>query len=592
MLGSTPKGEPLGRAALRVAGLDAGRHALLLEMLAALARAQEPEAVWTELGGQLKWLLDFERCDVAVINPDGQTYHLQTVFEARPGIFRVREAHISLAAGLLGVLLQRGTPDLLLELPSDHGAPLTVVDPWLEGGSLASVFTVRLHVQGQTVGGLHVGRARAGGYAATDVGIVRQVAAQLSLVVERWQWRAVQRTTVAALHQSEALNHRLLESSGDAISLLDLAGHLLLMNPSGQRAWEIDDLTPYLGASWVACWEGAVPQAAAAVAAAASGASGHFERWYRTRRSATLTWWDVLVTPIQDRRGQPERLLAIARDITERKAAARALQRAHDRLEQRVQERTAALHREMAERQRLEREAQRAQHFALLGQLAAGMSHEIRNPLGAVFLHVDVLAEELQDPSPDSPAAVTDALAEIKTHLARIDNLVQDYLTLVRVGAIERTLQDVGTALQAWVEEWQALAAAGGIIFQWDGLATLGESRCHPSTFRRALLNLVQNAGEAMPAGGTLTLTSQETATHVQLALRDTGSGIPAVQLVRIFEPLYTTKPGGTGLGLYIVHEIVAAHEGQVTVENVVDQGTTVTVTLPRRTTAASPRAP
>ena len=592
MLGSTPKGEPLGRAALRVAGLDAGRHALLLEMLAALARAQEPEAVWTELGGQLKWLLDFERCDVAVINPDGQIYHLQTVFEARPGIFRVREAHISWAAALLGVLLQRGTPDLLLELPSDHGAPLTAVDPWLEGGSLASVFTVRLHVQGQTVGGLHVGRARAGGYAATDVGIVRQVAAQLSLVVERWQWRAVQRTTVAALHQSEALNHRLLESSGDAISLLDLAGHLLLMNPSGQRAWEIDDLTPYLGASWVACWEGAAPQAAAAVAAAASGASGHFEGWYRTRRSATLTWWDVLVTPIQDRRGQPERLLAIARDITERKAAARALQRAHDRLEQRVQERTAALHREMAERQRLEREAQRAQHFALLGQLAAGMSHEIRNPLGAVFLHVDVLAEELQDPSPDSPAAVTDALAEIKTHLARIDNLVQDYLTLVQVGAIERTFQDVGTALQAWVEEWQALAAAGGIIFQWDGLATLGESRCHPSTLRRALLNLVQNAGEAMPAGGTLTLTGQETATHVQLALRDTGSGIPAVQLARIFEPLYTSKPGGTGLGLYIVHEIVAAHEGQVTVESVVDQGTTVTVTLPRRTTAASPRAP
>lgn len=243
-----------------------------------------------------------------------------------------------MAAGLLGVLLQRGTPDLLLELPSDHGAPLTVVDPWLEGGSLASVFTVRLHVQGQTVGGLHVGRARAGGYAAAEVEIVRQVAAQLSLVVEPWQWRAVQRTTVAALHQSEALNHQLLESSGDAISLLDLAGHLLLMNPSGQRAWEIDDLAPYLGASWVACWEDAAPQAAAAVAAAARGTPGHFEGWYRTRRSATLTWWDVLVTPIQDRRGQPARLLAIARDITERKAAAQALQHAHDQLEQRVQE--------------------------------------------------------------------------------------------------------------------------------------------------------------------------------------------------------------------------------------------------------------
>ena len=134
MLGHTPNGEPPGRAALRVAGLDAGRHALLVEMLAGLARAQEPEAVWTELAGRLKWLLDFERCDVAVINPDGQTYHLQTVFEARPGIPRVREAHVPLAAGLLGVLLQRGTPSLLLELPSDHGAPLHAGGPLVGGG--------------------------------------------------------------------------------------------------------------------------------------------------------------------------------------------------------------------------------------------------------------------------------------------------------------------------------------------------------------------------------------------------------------------------------------------------------------------------
>jgi signal transduction histidine kinase len=142
------------------------------------------------------------------------------------------------------------------------------------------------------------------------------------------------------------------------------------------------------------------------------------------------------------------------------------------------------------------------------------------------------------------------------------------------------------------VGEWQALAAAGGLTFQWDGLVTLGAIACHPSTLRRAFLNLVQNAVEATPAGGTLMLTGQGTATHVQLALRDTGSGIPAEQLARIFEPLYTTKSGGTGLGLYIVHEIVAAHAGQVTVESVAGQGTTVTVTLPRGATAASLRIP
>ena len=85
-------------------------------------------------------------------------------------------------------------------------------------------------------------------------------------------------------------------------------------------------------------------------------------------------------------------------------------------LEQRFQERTAALHQEIAERQRLEREAQQVQHFALLGQLAAGVSHEIRNPLSAVVLHVDLLSEELQQPTPDSPGIVAEALAE---HLNR-----------------------------------------------------------------------------------------------------------------------------------------------------------------------------
>jgi len=104
----------------------------------------------------------------------------------------------------------------------------------------------------------------------------------------------------------------------------------------------------------------------------------------------------------------------------------------------------------------------------------------------------------------------------------------------------------------------------------------------HTSTLRRALLNLVQNAAEAMPQGGTVTLAGQATARQVQLEVRDTGSGIPAEKLARIFEPLYTTKPGGTGLGLYIVQEIVTAHKGQIIVQSTVGHGTTFMITLPR----------
>jgi signal transduction histidine kinase len=251
-------------------------------------------------------------------------------------------------------------------------------------------------------------------------------------------------------------------------------------------------------------------------------------------------------------------------------------------LEHRFQERTAALHHEIAERQRLEREAQRVQHFALLGRLAAGVSHEIRNPLGAVFLHVDLLTEELQRPSPDSPAVVAEALTEIKTQLARLEDLMQDYLSLVRVGAIQLQPQDLGGVVQAWATEFHALAARQGVPLQLEGLADLGAVAVHAAMLRRAVLNLVQNALEAMPQGGTLTLAGRRMPTHVQLQVRDTGSGIPAEQFTTIFEPLYTTKPGGTGLGLYIVQEIVAAHGGQVTVESVEGAGTTFTLTLPR----------
>lgn len=121
-----------------------------------------------------------------------------------------------------------------------------------------------------------------------------------------------------------------------------------------------------------------------------------------------------------------------------------------------------------------------------------------------------------------------------------------------------------------------------GVTLQLKGLEHLRQIPFHANTLRRAVLNLVQNALDAVAKGGMVSITGQSTATQVQLQGRDTGSGIAAERLERIFEPLYTTKPGGTGLGLYIVREIVAAHGGQITVASVEGQGTTFTLTLPR----------
>jgi signal transduction histidine kinase len=295
----------------------------------------------------------------------------------------------------------------------------------------------------------------------------------------------------------------------------------------------------------------------------------------------------------------PEMLCRAVRHAIEHAALRRALkaqrQQGRER-EAQVRRLEAALRHEMAERQRAEEEcrrlqqaAQRAAHFARLGRLAAGVSHEIRNPLAAIFLHVDLLEEELSQPSPDSAAGITQCLTEIRTQLTRLEELVQEYLSLVRVASIETAPQDLGAAVQAWAAEMQGLAAARGVTVRCEGLAELGQVAFHPSTLRRAVLNLVQNAVDAMPQGGMVTLAGQATATHVHLRVQDTGLGIPAERLGQIFEPLYTTKPGGTGLGLYIVQEIVAAHAGEVAVQSTEGQGTTFTITLPRASGGATP---
>jgi PAS domain S-box-containing protein len=357
----------------------------------------------------------------------------------------------------------------------------------------------------------------------------------------------------------------ILDSLSEVFYTVDHAWHLTYVNHQAAR---------YFGRPQEALlgqnlWD-ALPQAVGSVfdthyhRAMAAVTPVHFD----AQSPLTGCWVEVHAYP------SGEGLSVILHDITARKQVEEALQHAE------------------AERRRMEHETGRAEHFALLGRLAASVSHDIRNPLSAIVLHVDLLEEELRAPSLNSPEEMRQALTEIKTQLTRLDALVQDYLSLARVATIERTPQDLGTAVQGWVQEWQELIAAHGVRLQLTGLTDLEHAVFHAGTLRRVVLNLVQNALDAMPQGGTLTLAGQRAATQVQLHIRDTGSGMPAEQLAHIFEPLYTTKPEGTGLGLYIVREIMAAHAGQVAVESVVEQGTTFTLTLPQAGDATPVGAP
>src|SRR5206468_2772785 len=140
---------------------------------------------------------------------------------------------------------------------------------------------------------------------------------------------------------------------------------------------------------------------------------------------------------------------------------------------------------------------------------------------------------------------------------------------------------ELGTVVQTYAQEMHKQCADHGITLNLRGLSSLGRVHLHQNAFRRVLINLMQNAIDAMPQGGELTLCGRQANSRVYLEVQDTGQGIPADELSQVFVPFHTTKAEGTGLGMYVVREILAAHGGAVTVTSTPGTGTTCLVTLP-----------
>jgi len=231
--------------------------------------------------------------------------------------------------------------------------------------------------------------------------------------------------------------------------------------------------------------------------------------------------------------------------------------------------------------QRLEQMTWQVQRSALLGDLAGKIVHEIRNPLNAIFLHADVVQGELQCPTLDSRAQMMESLTDIRMEVRRLYDIIQDYLALVRLAVVQYEPEDMGNFLRECGRVMQEQARNRGVVLHLQGLAHLGSVSLHKGTLQRAFVNLLQRALDAMPQGGTVTLRGRRTASHSIVEIRDTGSAISEEQLDVLFEPLSNAGSEWTGLGLYVIREIVVAHHGTIDVQSAPGQGTTFTVMLP-----------
>jgi C4-dicarboxylate-specific signal transduction histidine kinase len=246
-----------------------------------------------------------------------------------------------------------------------------------------------------------------------------------------------------------------------------------------------------------------------------------------------------------------------------------------DLAEQKCQESLVA-----EERRRAAEKIRENDRLAAMGMTAAALAHEIANPLQWMLSTVQLMQEDVSSPEGgEVPTSWNEHLEDMQNEIGRLATMLQDFRALAR--PVQVKLASVN--LRALIADVRKVIvpqlSTGGICIEYDMPAELPQVYVDPEKLRQVLLNLCNNAIEAMPSGGTLTLKAYAEADEVIIEIIDTGSGIPAG--FDVFEPFATTKEKGTGLGLMIVRQILAAHHGSVTYESDVGKGTTFRVTLP-----------
>ena len=229
------------------------------------------------------------------------------------------------------------------------------------------------------------------------------------------------------------------------------------------------------------------------------------------------------------------------------------------------------------------REAQeqliRSEKLAAIGQLAGGVGHELRNPLGAIknavyYVKGKVAKSELAQQEP----RVMEFLGIVDEEIESSNKIISDLLGFARVGKPSVSPSRIHKVIEGTLER-MTIPDNIELIKELD--AGLPEINIDPDQIKQVLVNIITNAVQVMPDGGTLTIVTREKEKSLEVDIADTGYGMPEEVISKIFDPLYTTKAKGIGLGLAVCKAIVERHEGNIEVQSEAGKGTTFTIELP-----------
>lgn len=234
-----------------------------------------------------------------------------------------------------------------------------------------------------------------------------------------------------------------------------------------------------------------------------------------------------------------------------------------------------AVFRDVTEKRELEEKLRKSDTLNVVGELAAGIAHEIRNPMTSLKGFIQLLEGSIKEDYSMYFNVIT-------SELSRIESIITEFLILARPQAIKYLKKDIGTIMKETIDLLNAQAILVNVQMKLSEEKDLPLLYCEPNQLKQVFINILKNAIEVMPTGGQIdVMIAQKDKNHLCVSIKDRGSGISEDKIKRLGQPFYTTKERGTGLGLMVSYKIIEEHRGSIEVQSIVGRGTTFQITLP-----------
>ena len=283
---------------------------------------------------------------------------------------------------------------------------------------------------------------------------------------------------------------------------------------------------------------------------------------------------EITAAPIFDDKGDVVASVHVARDITERRNAEEELQKYSDNLERIVEQRTQEL-KEKTEKLLV------SERLALVGGITSGIAHDLRNPLNVISNAAGLVEIILKDKEPDPK--MDKSIELLKAGVEQAINVIDSLMGSVRKTEVDLEKIQISEYLYKIMGNLPVPENVQLIVENREAIVELPPIMADPKQLERVFQNLAKNAFEAMPDGGAITICPSINDSYLRVEIKDTGKGIPPENIVKVFEPLFTSKTGsdGTGIGLSVCRSIIEAHGGTIAVESEEGRGAKFTIQLP-----------